>query len=64
MSLISINQAVVEMSQNQVVAIGKWKFQKYRGRFCSVHPTLPASRIGTPQAPEAAATSIGLVLHV
>ena len=28
MSLISINQAVVETSQNQVVIIGKWKFQK------------------------------------
>jgi hypothetical protein len=28
MSLTSINQAVVEMSQNQVVTTGKWKFQK------------------------------------
>jgi hypothetical protein len=27
-SLIPINQVVVEISQNQVVTIGKWKFQK------------------------------------
>jgi hypothetical protein len=27
-SLISINQGVVEISQNQVVTIGEWKFQK------------------------------------
>lgn len=55
--LISINQIMVEMSQNQVVIIGS---RNFKSRFCSVHLTLVSDGFGVGLFIEPAGTTLAI----